>query len=174
MTDDALHVAVVNWLASVVGVTVIMSYQSGPVPANPYIEVNFTGSRTVRDHEVMTEYDPPTNAGEEPDTGGEYPAVTAMPVIEREWQFSLHAYSDGQPSDLLRPIESACRLTQIMEPLLPARVHEMSQVRHIPDYVNEAWRGRAQCDLFLRGLTRDGFIIDVIDDTSFNIAPKET
>ena len=35
--------------------------------------------------------------------------------------------------------------------------------------VNEKWEERAQCDIFLHGVTRDGFVIDTIDDTSINV-----
>lgn len=160
MTDDDIHTALVRWLANLTGLVVIKSYEGGPEPARPYIEVNFTTRREVREHEQRIDFD-------EDDTAGE---VVARPVIECEWSFSLHAFGTAQPTDLLRPVVSAIKLAQVQEPILPGLViHEISQIRHIPDYVGEQWRKRAQMDMFLRGVTRDGFVIDVIETTEFDI-----
>ena len=92
--------------------------------------------------------------------------VVATPLIETEWRLSLHAYGP-EPTDVLRPIRAAAQLAQKNEPLMPGlTVHEVSQIRHVPDFVNEAWRPRAQMDLFVRGIVKDGFVIDVIEEFS--------
>jgi hypothetical protein len=69
---------------------------------------------------------------------------------------------------MLRPLRAAEKLLQITEPLFPAvNVHGVSQIRNVPEYVNEKYEPRAQMDLYIRGLVRDGFVIDVIEQYSF-------
>lgn len=161
MTDDAVWSAVIRWIALHAGCTVIRSHEGGRRPAKPYVMVNFTTSREVRENPQRIEWAEDTAEDE----------VTATPVIETEWQFSIHAYGNT-PSDILRPIRSVAHLPQPNEPLMPSlAVHEVSAIRHVPDYINEAWEPRAQMDLFVHGLTRDGVLVDVIEDVSFDIQP---
>lgn len=160
MTDDDVHSAVVRWLAALLSVRVIKDRQGGKRPAEPYVMVNFTGSAEVREHPQIIEY--VEALGIE--------TVTATPVVEVEWRFSVHAYG-AQPTGVLRPVRSAVHLAQRQEPLLPALViHEVSQIRSVPDWVNNAWEPRAQMDVFVRGLTRDGFVIDTIETASIDVA----
>lgn len=165
MTNDEIHSAVVRWIASVTGITTIKSHQSGPDPALPYVMVNFTGEAEVREHAQTVEY---IDTGIPNDQGQN--KISAAPVIEVEWRFSVHSYGPV-PTGLLRPIVSAAKLAQVMEPLFPGLViHEVSQIRNVPDWINNRWEPRAQMDLIVRGLTRDGFVIDTIDENSFDIA----
>ena len=156
MTNDEVWSAVVRWVKAKTGKTTIKSHQGGPAPTGQYAMVNFTVSAEVRQHEQVTEYD---------EAGGD---ITARPVMETEWRFSVHAYGP-QPTDILRPLVSAAKLAQVLEPLLPGlTIHEISQIRNVPDWINNAWQPRAQMDIAIRGLTRDGFIIDVIEQTQFD------
>ena len=155
MTDDEIIGKVVEWVATVTGRVVIQAYQSGPRPPMPYIMVNLIGTNKVRDQVQDVEYTDITET-----------QMQAAPIIEVEWQFSIHGFgaTGAISTDLLRPIHSAVELTQVMEPLWPAlRVHRTSQTRNVPEYVNEVWEPRAQLDMMLRGLTRDGFTIDPIE-----------
>lgn len=156
MTDRDAHSQVVRWIKAGTGINTIKSHQSEAAPAVPYNMVNMLSTADVRVHEQIIEYE---------DQG---PDVKATPVIEVEWRFSVHAYGPN-PTDNLRPIRSAVKLSQIMEPMLPSLiVHEVSQIRNVPDWINNQWQPRAQLDLFVRGLTRDGFLLDVIEQTEFN------
>lgn len=155
MTNDKVHGDLVRWIASVTGLKAIRAHQSGKAPALPYIMVNFLGQAEVREHPQAIEY-----------TGNDDDPVTAVLVIEVEWRFSVHAYGES-PTDLLRPIVSAVKLPQAMESLLPSSViHEISQIRNVPEYINSVWQPRAQMDVFVRGLIRDGHVIDVIEQVS--------
>lgn len=161
MTDDEIIGKVVEWVATVTDRVVIQAYQSGPRPAMPYIMVNLTGTAKVRQNIQDVEY---TDLDTENSEG--LLEVSAAPLIEVEWRFSIHGYgaTGAISTDLLRPIHSAVELTQVMEPLWPElRVHETSQTRNVPEYVNEVWEPRAQLDMMLRGVTRDGFVIDPIE-----------
>lgn len=156
MNDRDAHSQVVRWVKSVTGITTIKAYESGTAPATPYNMVNMLGTRDIRAHEQVIEYE----------DQGAY--VKATPVIEVEWSFSVHAYG-ANPTDNLRGIRSAAKLSQVMEPMLPSLiVHDVSQIRNVPDWINNQWQPRAQLDLFVRGLTRDGFLLDVIEQTEFN------
>ena len=156
MTDDQVHTALAGWLSGITGLTVIKAYQEGDRPALPYVMVNFTGSVRVREWSQDIEYDE--------DTAG----ITATPPIETEWRFSVHAFGPN-PTDILRPIRSAAQLAQKNEALFPALViHDCSQVRNVPELVNEKWEPRAQMKMALRGLTRDGFLVDVIEKAPFD------
>ena len=165
MTNDEVHEALVRWIAKITGRTTIKAYQKTKSPALDYVMVNFTGMSEVREHAQLIEY---SEAGTgDIDTGDEFPDVTATPVIETEWRFSVHAYGSS-PTDILRPIVSAQKLSQVTEPLLPGLIlFELSQIRHVPEFINNAWEFRAQIDIFLRGLTRDGHVIDVIEEAVF-------
>lgn len=160
-TDREIHSAVVRWVKAHTGLpTVIKGEQGGDLPALPYGMVNLTGTAEIRQHPQEIEYE---------DRGIDV-GVDAFPIIEVEWRFSLHAYGDNS-TDALRPIRSAYHLAQANEPLMPGLViHEVSQIRDVPDYVNEAWEQRAQMDFIVRGLTRDGVLIDTIEThEGFNV-----
>lgn len=158
MTNDEVWSAVVRWVRTVSGFTTIKSHQSGPEPAGRYVMVNFTGAFEVREHEQDVEYEDVVDE------------VTAKPVIEIEWRFSVHGYG-ATPTDTLRPLISASKLSQVMEPMFPSlTVHDVSQIRNVPDWINNTWQPRAQMDLNVRGIIRDGHVIDVIEEASFDIA----
>lgn len=170
MTNDQVHTALNQWIRSKTGNgTIIKSHQGGTAPALPYIMTNFTGSAEVRRHNITVEF---TDTGV-PNSEGEN-IITAAPVIEMEWRFSVHAYGTS-PTDRLRPIVSAMKMLQPMEPLVPGlHVHEISQIRNVPDWINNAWQPRAQMDLFVRGIIRDSVgTVDVIDEYSLDIAQAD-
>lgn len=153
MTDDKVWEEVNKWLRSHTGLIVIRGWQGGDRPARPYVMSNLTGSIEVRDHEIDVEYE------EDPDSV----RMIARPVLEIEWRFSLHAYSET-PTDILRPLRSVAKMVQATEPLYRSlTIHELSQIRNVPDFQNEDWEPRAQMDFIVRGLTRDGVVIDTIE-----------
>lgn len=167
MKDSEVRTAVTGWVAGLFAsgtIRVVEAYPAREV-ALPYITVNLTTISEVRQHEQKVEY----TDGEQPEDPEEKPPVTATPVIETEWMFSLQAYGED-PTTILRPIRAAALLPQKNEPLLPSlHVHEVSAIRHVPEYVNEKWEPRSQMDLFIRGLVRDGFVVDVIEEYGFEV-----
>ncbi len=158
MRDSEVTTAVVEWVQARLALTCIEAHESGPRPALPYLMLNPTGVAEVRERPQEVAYVVPPLPGD----------ATATPVIETEWRFSLHAYGPD-PSDILRPLRSGSHLAQINEPLMPGLViHEMSTVRNVPEWVNNAWEKRANVDVIVRGLVKDGFVIDVIKEYSFS------
>jgi len=170
MTNDQVHTALNQWIRSKTGnTTVIKAHQGGTAPALPYIMTNFLGDNEVREHPIDIEY---TETDVE-NSEGEL-IVTAAPVIEMEWHFSIHAFGPN-PTDRLRAIKSAIKMLQPQEPLIPGlHVHEISRTRNVPDVINNAWQPRAQMDLFVRGIIRDSVgAVDVIDQYSLDIDRAE-
>lgn len=166
MTNDEVHSAVVRWVTARTGGTKTVKAHTGGDSYAVYSMVNFTGAEEVRRWHRKVEYTETADLN----TSGEK-IIAAAPLIEMEWRFSVHAYGPS-PTDHLRPIVSAMKLPQVMEPLLPGLlVHSVSQIRNVPDWINEKWQPRAQMDLMVRGVTRDAFVVDVIDEYSFDIRP---
>lgn len=166
MTNDEVISAVVRFLARVTGVQAIRAHESGRAPSLPYVAVNFTGTAQVRQHARDIEF---TDTGA-PNGAGET-IIRAAPVIEMEWRFSVHAYG-SEPTGFLRPVASALELSQAMEPLFPGLViFDHSAIRSVPEWINNRWEPRAQMDLFVRGIVRDSFEVDVVEDTSLDVQP---
>lgn len=164
MTEDEVFGAVVRYISLTTGARCIRAYQGKDAPELPYIMVNMMGADTIREHAQGVEFtgtDVPNSAGEE--------TITAAPVIEMEWRFSVHAYGE-QPSSFLRKLVVASRVSQATEPLYPElTLHSLSAIRSIPEWINNGWQPRAQIDVFVRGIIRDEVTVDVIDSVTFDI-----
>lgn len=168
MTDSEVHAAVMSWLASVTGVMVIKAHSGGTRPPKPYIMVNLVRAEDLRQHATLTEY---ADTGDVNEDGK--PIISAAPVMEIEWFFSIHAYGDNH-MDLLRKVRSAAHTLQRMEALNPAlTIQEVGAVNSVPEYVNEAWETRAQVDLYVRGIVRDGAIVDEILEGAITLGPTD-
>ncbi len=170
MNDSDLWTAVVQRIAAITKLKVIKTEETGPRPPLPYIKVSFLGSRSLRDHPRDIDWNPARADDPGPDTAGNYFDVTATPLIDTEWHFSISAYDEKVCTGLLLPIRSAYELSQILEPLFPLlSVNDMSRVRRIPETINAKWEERAQCDIYVHGVTRNGFVVDVIDVASVEL-----
>ncbi|MBB4063685.1 phage neck terminator protein [Gellertiella hungarica] len=166
MTEDQVISAVVRFVARVTGVKAIRAHEGGQAPALPYVMVNLIGMSEIREHPTDVEF---TDTGQ-PNTSGKN-IINAAPVIEIEWRFSVHAYGPN-PASMLRPVLSAMKLAQVMEPAMPGLIFfDASAIRSIPEWVNNQWEPRAQVDLFARAVIRDAFAVDVVDTTSFDAQP---
>lgn len=162
MTEDQILEALVKWLGSKTSLTVVQAYENGDEPALPYITVALLNMSDVRENPSDIEYVNTVVSGEN--------VVLAKPVKEVEWHFSLQCHGGTQPLSYLRPLRSIIELAQQQEPLFPGlTIHELSQIRNVPEFVKEKWEKRAQMDVFLRGLTRDGALIDVIEQHTITV-----
>lgn len=159
MKDSEVRDKFLKWLALVVApVVVINARESGKRPATPYVMAELLSTVKVRENEQYTKY-----SEDEPSE-----RVLARPINEMEWHFSVFGYG-GEPSDVLRPLLSAAQLAQVNEPMMPGViVHRMSLIRQVPEWVNAVWEPRAQMDVYLRGLTDDGHLIDTIETYEFD------
>jgi len=162
MTEEQIAAAMVRWLSGATTLTVIQDHQSGPRPAQPYAMLNFLGLSEVREHPQDVDW-----LRHQDGPGGESNRSTATPIIETEWRFSAHVYGIGG-AGYLRRVRSHFHLAQANEPLMPAVIlSEISQIRNVPEFINGGWEPRAQMDIFARGLTRDGVLVDTIETPIF-------
>lgn len=164
MIDDTVHGAIVAWLAGVTGATVIRAYQSAPPPAEPYIAVGLDATREISAHPIEL---PIVATGETTSEGKA--EVEQAPAIEREWQFGLQGIGAGAEG-LLRKIKVAAHVNYLRQDLYPLKLHEVGEVNRLPDERNQRWESRAACDLFLRGITRDGVLIETIESAPVTIS----
>lgn len=161
MTEKQVRDAVRAWIASIMGITVIHSYQGGPEPAEPYGVLNLMMSDALYPHQIEDEF--PFEMVPDPDNPGEeIEQVRQAPVRDWFWKFSVNVYgADG--ATILRKISTARLVAQAVAPLLPLSLYEVSQIRDATEILNEEWQSRAQMDIEIRGLVRDGIAIDVAD-----------
>lgn len=146
MIDRDVHTAVVNWLASRTGIPFIKNHQEGDPLPQPYGLANLTGQDEIRDHASRV-----IHGSVDDDTG------FVQTIAENEWRFSLHVYGND-PSNFFRPVRMAVHASILDEPLMPGLlVHEVSQIRIVPEWINEGWEPRAQMDLIIRGTLRDTY-----------------
>lgn len=187
-TDDEIWGDLVSWLVDKTELKTIKSHESGKRPDNPYLMVNFINFKELRQFEQTVKYSDlleqvPINSNDENvlvNEGGDPLSTEAIPVgtlaapmIEGEWQFSIHSYGDN-PSEVLRKLKSYSKLSQLHEPLLPNLfIHEVGTINHAPDWINNKWEPRAQCFIFLRGVICDPAAIDTIDEISVDVTRSQ-
>jgi hypothetical protein len=165
MNDVEIHEALVRWLSAQTGLRVIKAHQSGDRPDKPYLMINMLNCREVREHCQDFEFVETETLNSEG-----LAEISVSPVIEMEWDFSIHAYGDN-PTNSLRILKGRTHLAQRLEPLFPSLiVHETGTINNVPDWVKNDWEPRAQMNLLIRGLTRDGAVVDVIQDASVGVS----
>lgn len=167
MNETEVHESIVRWLNAVTGLVTIKAHQSAARPDNPYLMVNFLNLREVRENHTDVEFVDtgiPNSAGEN--------EISISPVIQSEWEFSIHSYGN-EPVTPLRKIRSMTRISgpqQLIDKSLS--IFDLGAVNHVPDLIKNAWEPRAHCNLFIRGYTRDGFVIDVVDQAPINLTKE--
>lgn len=165
MTDVEIWEAVIRWLADQTGLTVIKAYQSGERPPKPYLMVNPTAFRHLRQMPRDIEYKDLETLNSEGKK-----EVEATPVIDGEWTFSVHSYGQ-EPTAPLRLIQSMCEVAQRLEPLSPAlTVNETGPINSVSDWVKNDWEPRAQMPLYVHGVVRDGAVVDVIEEAPLDVS----
>ncbi|RIY00212.1 hypothetical protein D3218_13080 [Aureimonas flava] len=156
MTEDDVADRLWQWLTELLDTTVIHAFQGAQAPAEPYIVLNLTLAGSVRANQADWEF---TSTG----TGADE-VWRQAPVLEWFWRFSLNCYGAGGAT-ILRQLRSAQHVPTVLASLAPLSLFEVSDVRNVPELVNEEYVPRAQVDIELRGILRDGFVVDVVDTT---------
>jgi hypothetical protein len=155
MNEAEVMDATRNWIATTTGILWIDSYQGGPEPAEPYGVINLMMSDALYANPIEHEY--PVA-----DEGTEDEQISQAPVRDWYWRFSLNVYG-GEGATILRKVKTAEKVLSATAPLRPLSLFETSQVRDATELVNEAWQSRKQMDIEIRGLIRDGLVIDVAE-----------
>jgi len=165
MTDNEVFEDVIKWVALVSGLKTIKAHQGGDRPEKPYMMVNFTNLREVREHHLDVDYE---TTGMQNTEGKNI--VLAKPLIESEWEFSIHSYGI-EPTEPFRKIRTIMRIGggphQGINRCLT--LFDIGKIAHVPDFINNRWEPRAVSKLFVRAYTKDGFVIDVIDEATTEI-----
>ena len=151
MDDKEVYDKVVLFVTATTGVKAIKSHPDGNRPEGAYLMVNYTGLEEVREHHIDTEY-----------TDDMY--AEAAPIVESEWCYSLHAYGD-QGTNELRKIRSIARIGGAPHQNLDRRLtlFDVGRINRVPEFINNRWEERANMKIYMRGFTRDSFVIDLIE-----------
>lgn len=156
MTNAEVHEALIRWLAALLDITVIKSHQQADRPVPTYGMVELANWGPVDRNEDSVSY---------ADVGTD---VFATPEYEVEWVFLFFLYGN-QGADLVRKLQSAVRVKQVIEPLHPTLViHSTGQANSVPELIDEKWEPRVQLNITLRGKASDAFLVDVIEQTTIN------
>jgi len=160
-TEKEVHERIVDWCALVTGLLTIKDHQSGKRPSNEHLMVHFlSGPDDVRFLPVHIEY---AETGSDNSEGN--PQIEAIPVIESEWTFSIHSMNG---EDVMRPIRQIRSRAKMEGPQLGLShllsIHNIGKPNNLPEMINNEYEPRAHVMMTIRGYTRDGFLIDVIDE----------
>lgn len=165
MTEKEVRDAVRAWLASVLGITLIQSYQGGAEPAEPYGVINLMMSDAVYEHPVENEY-PAEMVPDPDDPGGPLiEQVSQAPVIDWFWRFSINVYGP-EGKTVLRKVRTAKHVPTEERKLRPLSLFEVGRIADVTEILNEEFQSRAQMDIEIRGLVRDGLVIDVAEQAA--------
>lgn len=166
MTNKQVHEALIMWLNNLLNLTVIKDRQGIARPPLPYIMVDLANFTELHERPAdfnWNELDTTNSQG-----NNEFKATAVMEV---EWVFLVFCYGDNA-DQTLRKVQAAKHFAQVQESLLPQLViHEIGTVNSVPELVDEKWEPRAQVNITLRGLSSDGYVVDIIEEHSpFDIA----
>lgn len=151
MTTTDVQESVVAWASEITGLTAIKGHQSGNRPERPYLMIDVTADREIRDHEADVTFDEPVDT------------VEATIHVETEWQMSVQCYGDDS-MEPLRKLRNRYRMPEAQYSLSPLVIHEIGRINRVPELVQNRWEERAQCNLFIRGMATETAEIDVIEE----------
>lgn len=149
---------VLAWVASVVGVTTIHAFPNADAPAEPYAVVQRTMSAPVH----------PNPAGEDFSVVSGRDVQT--PLIETYWRFQVDVFGQD-PEDLLQRLVSASNVPTTLCGLRPLVLFETSRITSENAIRDQSFKGRANMSIEVRGMVRDGFVIDTIAEQTPEFVP---
>lgn len=165
MTNDQVHEALIGWLSGILGMTVIKDRQGQKRPSLPYAMVDLSNISEPRERpsDIKSEVLDTLNSEG-------LAEIKLTPITELEILFLVFCYGENG-DEKLRRLKSAFHLSQVQEPLVPGIViHEVGNINRLPEFVNERWEARAQCNVVVRVVSNDGFVVDTIEThTPFDI-----
>jgi hypothetical protein len=156
LTNNEVHEQLIEWLGGLLSIVVIKDRQQADRPTLPYGMVDLSNWRDLSQNVDKFVY---VDSGDD---------VIATPDIEIEWVFIFFIYGPSG-ENLMRRLQSAVHLSQLQEPLRPnLTIHEVSAANSIPELMGEKWEPRTQVNITVRGKSSNGFVVDVIEEHSFN------
>lgn len=167
MNDKEIKAQIVRWCKAVTGVKTIQAWPDANRPDGEYLVVEFlTGPRDVRQLPSDYEYEELTTTNSQGNL-----EINAIPVIYSEWKFSIKSYRFDDCMAPIRALRSRAKMQgpQLeLHPLLT--IHKIGTPNNVPEKINQEWEQRAHALLYVRGYTRDGFLIDVINEAPVTVA----
>ncbi len=166
MTELQQFAALRTWLIAVTGLaTIIRANPNAPRPAKPYASLNLIRAERINWPDAY-EY------AEIEEPGDGFPAKQ-IPVEEWEFVWSMNLYGDEGTGYAAR-ITSASKSDAALLTLHPLSLHRTSGIRDLPELLNETtWEERIQVDLFVRGVVRHAFDLDIIEQASADFTEED-
>lgn len=154
------------WLIPITGIAqIILANPNAPRPARPYAMLNRIRSERINWPDDLEYADIPNP--------GEGAPARQIPVEEWEWTWSFHIYADDGEGRAAR-ITSASKSDAALLTLHPLSLHRTSGIRDLPELLNETtWEERTQVDLFVRGVVRHAFDLDIIEQASADFTEED-
>lgn len=161
MTLEEQFNAMRTWLIHEAGLPeVILAHDGAMSPNETYASLNMLGAARIgRGLERRLVLD---ENGE--DNSEEYPADE---VVTEEWayQWSLNIYGQGA-AFIARRVKSLSETNAALDRALPITPCNFSDIRRIPERVNETWQDRAQMDFEIRVFETIAPVVGVIETTN--------
>lgn len=166
MNDIDIWESVIEWICTLTGKTTIMAAEGKDRPTKDYLMVNLINTLDVKEHAQCYE-----NVELETLNDEGLPQIESIPVIETEWIFSIHSYSNTDATTCLRKLRAANQnYSSIIRPPEGLNYFDAKQINHINEFVNARYEKRANMKISMRGLTRDGLLINTIDEVSVEVS----
>lgn len=160
MTETELFNLVQAWVKGVTRLPkVIRAFPTTPRPEGSYGTLNLIRAERINWPDDIEYRDVPN------------PAPTAepceqVPVEEWEWVWSFNVFAKGATIDFAARLVSAAQSSAALLSLHPLTLNRASTIRRIPEQINGVWEDRCQLDLFIRGVVRHAFPVDIIEEAS--------
>lgn len=140
----------------------IFDHQGGNRPDGVYVMLNLIRSNQIAPIEDEAFADEAAFNG----TDAGPPAFWHLMCGEWEWTFSINVYSKTA-IDSLAIVKVAAQMVEAETALDPLLIFDSSEIRRVPELINEIWEERAQMDIAIRGYVNTlGVLVDSIEDVT--------
>ncbi len=149
------------WVASVLGIEVIHAFPNADAPREPYAVVQRVMSAPVH-----------ANPAGEDFTEGAGGTILQAPLIETYWRFMIDVFG-SDPEDYLQRLKSAADVPTTLWALRPLVLFETTRITSENEIRDQSFKGRANMTIEVRGMVRDGFVIDTVEQQTPEFSPVD-
>lgn len=158
MKAKAVRDTVRSWVEGVLKITTIHGYPNALAPAEPYAVVYRTISDAVHLHPAGEDFI---------EADGK---ITQAPQVETYWRFIVDVFGPDA-DDTLQKIKTAANVPTALWPLRPLALAETTRIMTQHELRDQEFKDRAQMTIEVRGIVRDGIVIDTIDEQKPVLTP---
>ena len=148
-----------GWVASVIGIETIHAFPNADAPREPYAVVQRVMSGPVHANPAGEDF-PTDGAGK----------ITQAPLIETYWRFMVDVFGPDA-EDHLQRLVSAANVPTTLFGLRPLVLFETARITSETEIRDQAFKGRANTTIEVRGMVRDGFVVNVIEQQTPEFTP---